>query len=230
MAKGSRMYEGVKTWNVYKGCYFDCIYCKPSFQAINKRVASCKLCQNYIPHYHPERLALNKFPKSKIIFVCGNGDITFAKKEWINQIIEAVKLHSEKYPDVTYYFQSKHPLVFKPYLHKFPKSAVLLTTLETNRNFGYDSISNAPSPYYRWLDFNILGYPRKILTIEPIMDFDMLVFLQMIIDINPELVYVGYNSKPGSVKLEEPPIEKTMKLIQFIRENEIEVIEKDMDR
>lgn len=62
------------------------------------------------------------------------------------------------------------------------------------------------------------------------MDFDMLVFLQMIIDINPELVYVGYNSKPGSVKLEEPPIEKTMKLIQFIRENEIEVIEKDMDR
>lgn len=73
------MYEDTKTWNPFKGCKFDCIYCKKSFQLQAKRQKNrCMKCYNYEPHFHPERL--NKIPKADLVFACGNGDISFCKK------------------------------------------------------------------------------------------------------------------------------------------------------
>ena len=85
----SRMYTGVKTWNPFKGCSFDCSYCKPSFQLQAKRQKhNCIKCYTYVPHQHPERL--NRIPSAETIFVCGNGDISFSGKSYTREIIESI--------------------------------------------------------------------------------------------------------------------------------------------
>jgi hypothetical protein len=84
----------------------------------------------------------------------------------------------------------------------------MLTTLETNRDDGYRAISKAPLPTERYKQFLNLQFPRKVVTIEPVMDYDLDVFTTWIKKINPEYVWLGYNSKPGCVKLPEPSYKK----------------------
>ena len=89
----SRMYDEVKTWNPFKGCLFDCLYCRPSFQLQAKRQKhNCQECYEYKPHEHEERL--NKIPNAKIIFVAGNGDICFCDPVYTHRIIDAIKKHN----------------------------------------------------------------------------------------------------------------------------------------
>jgi len=57
MTEITNMYPAAKTWNPFKGCEFDCLYCVPSFQAQAKRQKHrCLECYKYQPHEHPERL------------------------------------------------------------------------------------------------------------------------------------------------------------------------------
>lgn len=202
------MYQDAMTWNPFKGCNFDCVYCKPSFQAQAKRQKHrCNDCYNFIPHQHPERL--NKIPSKNIIFVCGNGDISFCAPYYTVRIVNAIHEHNNRCPHKTYYFQSKKPRYFDQFNPEFfPGNAIMLTTLETNRDTGYGRISNAPLPTDRYKQFLNLQFPRKVVTIEPVMDFDLDVFTSWIKNINPEYVWLGYNSKPNSVKLPEPSSDK----------------------
>jgi hypothetical protein len=135
-------------------------------------------------------------------------------------------MHQER----TFYLQSKNPACFEIVISHLDglKNVILLTTLETNRDEGYDKISKAPPPSIRARDFAVLEWPRKIVTVEPIMDFDFHEFLDMILRCKPELVYIGYNSKPKSVKLPEPELEKTTKLMHCLQLSGIRVIEKTM--
>ncbi len=74
--KNGNMYKAAKTWNPFKGCQFDCTYCRPSFQLQSKRqMHLCRKCYNYEPHCHEDRLT--KIPSASIVFVCGNADISF---------------------------------------------------------------------------------------------------------------------------------------------------------
>ena len=206
----SRMYSDAMTWNPFKGCDFDCTYCKPSFQAIAKIwTKRCDDCYNYKPHYHPERL--NKIPSKKIVFVCGNGDISFCDPNYTVDIVNAIHNHNRRCPHKTYYFQSKEPIYFDQFNPAFfPDNVIMLTTLETNRDagYGYGAISKAPLPTERYKQFLNLQFPRKVVTIEPVMDFDLDIFTSWIKNINPEYVWLGYNSKPNSVKLPEPSYKK----------------------
>ena len=60
------------------------------------------------------------------------------------------------------------------------------------------------------------------------MDFDPDFFLDWILNINPETVWIGYNSRPKSVQLNEPSLEKTKAFIEALRKNNIVVKEKEM--
>ncbi len=74
---------------------------------------------------------------------------------------------------------------------------------------------------------------RKAVTIEPILDFDIEIFVQWIKDIAPGFVYIGYaNDKyeGKKLKLPEPQLEKTMQLIAEIRKAGIDVREKTLRR
>lgn len=201
------MYANTKTWNPFKGCHFDCVYCKPSFQRQAKRQKhNCPDCYDYVPHYHPERL--RSIPSSQTVFVCGNADISFCDPDYTRQIIEAIRDKNRKHPEKIYYFQTKRPEYFNQFIGEFPENAILLITLETNRDTGYERISKAPIPSERYRQFMALDHSRKVLTIEPIMDFDLDVFSTWITDANPEYIWMGYNSKPKSCQLPEPSMNK----------------------
>ena len=203
------MYEDVATQNRFLGCNFRCSYCVPSFQATVRNFARlrgsrCKGCLNYTPHEHPE---WRTFPSKPIIFLFGDGDISFARPPFVRETIQIAITHLDRCPHKTLYLQSKNPVCFEQYLpdlRPIEQSVVLLTTLETNRDAGYEKISKAPVPSQRFKDFLHLRWPRKIVTIEPVMQFDLDPFVSWIKDIGPEAVYLGYNSRPQQVQLPSP--------------------------
>ncbi len=222
VAPESNMYAGAVTWNPFKGCQFDCVYCVPSFQKQAKRQRQrCLQCYNYAPHYHEERLA--KIPSAEIVFVCGNADISFCDYEFVHRIIARIRKHNERCPHKTYYFQSKRPEYFVPLLPHFPENVIVVTTLETNRDKGYKRISKAPPPRRRYRQFNALDYPRKVVTIEPVLDFDIDVFFEWMCNLQPEYVWLGFNSRSQSVALPEPPVEKVEEFARRLVEAGIEV-------
>lgn len=131
-----------------------------------------------------------------------------------------------KHPDRVFYWQSKNPVCFEQYLPLFSTpNSILLTTLETNRNEGYGEVSKAPLPSIRHKAFRDLKWNRKIVTIEPILDFDEDVFYSWILEIQPEALWIGYNSHPN-IRLPEPSLKKTMMFIKRMRNDGIEVREK----
>ena len=111
--KKTNMYSGTQTWNPFKGCEFDCLYCRPSFQAQAKRQKrNCEKCYRYEPHEHPERL--NRIPNKQTIFVCGNGDLSFCDPAFTWKIIESINKKAR--PGQEFYLQSKQPEYFKQFL------------------------------------------------------------------------------------------------------------------
>jgi len=196
----------------------------PSFQRQAKRQKhNCMDCYHYRPHYHPERL--NRIPSADIVFVCGNGDLSFCDPEFTREIIHSIKGHSKQ---KQYYFQSKQPEYFEQFLSEFPGSVILVTTLETNRDRGYGAVSKAPLPSDRYQQFKGLEWASKVVTIEPVMDFDVEVFGQWIVELNPLYVWLGFNSRPKEVKLPEPSKEKVLRLRKFLNESGVAIKEKDL--
>jgi hypothetical protein len=217
----SHMYPETQTWNPFVGCEFDCTYCKPSFKAQAKRQRkNCPICYDYTPHCHPDRL--EKIPTEEIVFACGCGDISFCDPAFIERIIEAIcGCKPEKVQ--AFYLQSKQPECLQPHLKSLPPSVIVVTTLETNRDDGYDLVSKAPPPSERFKQFLALEYPRKVVTIEPVMDFDVDEFVNWIVRINPKYVWLGYNSREKQVKLPEPSPEKLLTFVEKLIEAGIEV-------
>ena len=218
--KKSNMYElSLKQWNPFVGCGFDCIYCKTSFQRQAKRQKHrCSKCYRYIPHTHPNRLnsSLPKTSKDEFIFTCSSGDISFCSTSFLKKIIEKI----EGNPNKTFLIQSKDPKTFNRV--NFPDNVILGITLETNRDNFYRKVSKAPKPTQRIKDFLKIKHLRKMITIEPIMDFDCDVMLKWIKQIKPQLVWMGYDSKNKKL-IPEPSLEKFMDLYKALGENGIKV-------
>ena len=122
----------------------------------------------------------------------------------------------------------QRPEFFQQFLGELPENVVLVTTLETNRDEGYEKVSKAPLPSWRYAQFAALEYPRKVVTIEPVMDFDFHRFCDMIEYLRPEYVWVGFNSHPKSVDLPEPSVETVRMFIAALGQGGISVREKDM--
>ncbi len=215
MVELDRMYEGAKSWSPFVGCKFHCVYCEPSFQRQAKRRRKwCELCYRYEPHFHPERLS--RVPSAKLIFTCAFGDIAFARSHEVEQILRAV----EKYKNKTFMFQTKDPACYVLYLNYphaggesiVPENAILGTTIETTYDDEYERISQAPPPSERYEIMADDVDHRKFVTIEPILDLDIDIMVGWIKDIEPEFVYVGYDTH--NCKLPEPGLRKTKELIE----------------
>jgi hypothetical protein len=233
--KQERMYGKTKTWNPGVGCLHGCKYCIESFQRTLQR-QPCEKCKSFVPHLHPERL--DRIPAGyDNIFVFGNGDIAFYPFEFVIKTIETIIDYRNRHPNnakKTFYFQSKDPILFARYIDALTclgGKAVLLTTLETNRNKGYKDICpHAPLPQERFEDFVDLVWDRKIVTIEPVMDFDLHDFTMMIDAIGPEMIYMGYNSRPKAIRLPEPPIKKFREFYRYLKGQGYKIKLKNKDR
>lgn len=210
----------VSQWSPFAGCEHDCLYCKSSFQRQLKRWAkkNCSGCYEFAPHPHPERLG-QKLPKTRhmqFIFTCSSGDIAFCPTEYLEKII--ARIQSE--PDKTFLIQSKDPQTFNRAI--FPKNVILGTTLETNKDELCEGTSKAPKPSQRYKDFKKVDHLLKMVTIEPVINFDLDVMIDWIKNINPCMVWLGYDS--GKNKLPEPELEKVKSLHWQLAKNRFVVV------
>ena len=185
------------TWNAVKGrCWHRCNYC------YMKRFWS-KLKEPYLD----EKCLQDDLGEGNIIFVGSSIDL-FAENipsEWISKVLE----YCRRYPGNTYLFQSKNPARFKEFLEEFPEKTILGTTIETNRNY---DLSRAPQPIERAKAFKEIKGMKKMVSIEPIIDFDVEEMVEIIKECNPYFVSIGADSKGNN--LPEPNANKVRKLIE----------------
>lgn len=181
------------TWNAIRGtCPHLCSYC------FMRRFPQGPL------RFVEKELKTN-LGQGNFIFVGSSTDMwgSFVPSEWIEKVLE----HCRKF-DNTYLFQSKNPERFLKF--GMPKKVILGTTIETNR----ESPSSAPPTGVRVHWMKILT-GRKMVSIEPILDFDLLPMVRWIRSIRPEFVSIGADSKRHG--LHEPSGEKIIKLIEALK-------------
>jgi hypothetical protein len=182
------------TFNGVKGkCPHDCVYCYMKMWGKQK------------PLHFVEKELQTDLGQGNYIFVGSSNDMFAASIPgvWIGKVID----HCHRF-DNKYLFQTKNPSGYRGFV--FPQGSVLACTIETNRS--YPDISLAPRTDER---ARVMGFAAqtlsKMISIEPVMDFDLPEFVDMIRAINPEFVSIGADSKGHN--LPEPPPEKLQAFI-----------------
>jgi hypothetical protein len=173
-------------------------------------------CYNYKPHTHPNRLNeyLPRTNNNEFIFTCSSADIAFCSTPYLKKIIKRI----EKEEDKTFLIQSKDPKTFGRVI--FPENVILGTTIETNRD--KYKISKAPKTSKRFKDFLKIKHPLKMITVEPVLDFDLDVMVRWVKQIKPCVVWLGFDSKNNN--LPGPDLKKFNRLQREIKKAGIKVI------
>ena len=216
--KMSRMFKSITdTWNVYKGCRFECSYCCARKLAETRLKNSPRYRDGFHPQLVEEELQ-RTFKPGEFIFVSFMGDIAFASLADIGQILGGIR----RFPRTFFLLQTKDPSIFAKWEIQFPPHVYLGTTIETNRNY---HLTKAPPPMNRLRQ--LAGYPHnaKFLSIEPITDFDLEKFTHWVELLNPDIIEVGADNYHNN--LPEPSPEKLEHLLANLRNICPRVIEKD---
>ena len=198
------------TWNPIKGrCLHACNYCYMNriWARMEDPITKIRFPDNLGATLRLDHKEFGTdLGSGNFIFIGSSTDI-FEENipaSWIRRILD----HIKKYPKNTYLFQTKNPYEFNERI--FADNVILGITLETNRGTG--EYSKAPDPVDRVCEFAIkYTTNRKMVTIEPIMDFDLFELVVMVKQIKPEWVNIGADS--GGNKLPEPPKDKILDLI-----------------
>jgi DNA repair photolyase len=205
------MYPWVTRTRNYIGgeCPHKCVYCyvntlKQRFRHVKKRYTG-------EPFLITSELEKSE-GQNNVIFVQDCGDL-FAEAipdEWIKQVLE----HCRAYPSNMYLFQSKNPMRFFHFTGLLPQSCMLGTTMESD--ISYPNVSRAPSQAERALAMSMLKGFQTMISVEPVMDFNLHGFVKIIRDIHPKFVSIGADSKRCSLK--EPDRAKLVRFIDSLRE------------
>jgi DNA repair photolyase len=214
----SEMYDWVdKRYNPLSGaCSHNCIYCstndfKKRFPAIMKKYSGePRLDENVLK---------KKVPKG-IHFLCSCTDL-FASNVPPEIVIEI--LNWAKIQDCVWIIQTKDPFRVLNFVHLLPVGSIVGTTIETNRDMIL--LSKAPTPLSRarWIG-KLSKIKNTFLTLEPLINFDLDEFLELIKIANPDFVNIGADSKNNN--LLEPSAEKVRSLIQALKKVGIEIRKK----
>lgn len=218
----SRMFKTItKTWNVFKGCRFDCTYCNARKAAETRFRHIPRYSDGFTPKLIEEELN-RKFKPGEFIFVAYMGDIAFATREEFLRILAKIR----QFPETLFLIQSKNPKQFYDWRFDWgitlPPNVYLGTTIESNRDY---HLTKAPSPIERFR--YLAGYPHKLkfLSIEPIMDFDLDDMVNWVALMQPDIIELGADNYHNH--LVEPPWWKVEKLLNVLRGVCPRVIEKD---
>ena len=209
------MYPWAYTWNPVGGrCPHECKGCY-----VGGKIAPWLQRMGNDKYVGEPRLIEEEFktklivPDGYVVFVESCGDL-FAygiPDTWIWQVLNRIK----RFRDTTFLLQTKNPERFFDF--NIPQNCILGTTIETNRNY---AMTRAPNPKQRYHVFfqlnNIRDYEgnkiyRLMISIEPIMDFDLDTLLFWMHEIDPEFVSIGADS--GKNKFPEPNRQKLAKFI-----------------
>lgn len=188
------MYKFVShTWNTIKGeCPHGCTYCYMHRWGKQK------------PVHFDEKEFKTDLGSGNFIFVGSSCDM-FAygiNREWKLKTVRYLKKF-----DNSYLFQTKDPCEIPAFL--LPKKSVICTTIETNRTYS-NIMNNSPEPWKRALFMERIKLPKYV-TIEPIMDFDLIIMVELIKQCDPIQVNIG--SDTGNNNLPEPSKEEILALI-----------------
>lgn len=203
VAKGN-MYDFIThTWNAIKGkCPIGCQYCYMKRYPLQREM------------YLDRKEFSVDLGKDNFIFVGSSFDMFTIEvpADWVYETLN----HCNRFTS-RYLFQSKMPVGFSYYLKSIPPNSYAGTTIETNRESLVRTHSKAPSIEGRVNGMSLLKYTRlkKFVTIEPIMDFDVDEFSELLKRCNPEFVAIGADS--GNNNLSEPPYEKVLELVEKIK-------------
>jgi DNA repair photolyase len=204
------MYEWMtKRRNFIGGkCTHNCSYCY--VETLKKRFPKIKERYSGKLFLIEHELCKNE-GSGNTVFVqtCGDLFADSVPSEWISRVIE----HCKDYPKNTYLFQTKNPKRFHDFLEEFPKKSIFGTTLESNNDYG---LSNAPCPIERKCSMATLTGFKKMVSIEPILDFDLDELVGWIKEIKPIFVSIGADSKHNN--LPEPTNKKVKLLIGNLKE------------
>jgi len=180
------MYEFVThTWNPIKGlCEHDCSYCYMKRYPLKAvRLDSADLQTNLDPD--------GKDPQ-KNIFVGSSTDMfaTAIPSFWISKVLSQCKKYNN-----AYLFQSKNPQRFLQFINQSPPISIFCTTMESNR-FYPSYMGKSPDPKYRSAAMVEVHQAllKTMVTIEPIMEFDLDPFVALLEPIHPEQINIGVDT------------------------------------
>lgn len=217
----SNMYPFItKTHNPIGGeCPHRCSYCyvnglKKRFKSVNQRYSGDpKLTHQAFLSTEKDR-----------IFIGTMTDM-FAEAIPDELIKEALsRLNDQK---GTLYFQTKNPWGVLKRINSIPKHSVIIVTIESS--YYHAQMGSAPTPSERSFYAKIIGeHARLQITIEPIMDFNVSIFTEMLKAVNPQQVNIGADS--GRNHLPEPSAEKIRALIAELEKFTVVVKKKNLKR
>lgn len=195
-SKGN-MYQFVThTWNAIKGkCPHDCSYC------YMKRFPQTEL------RFDDKELKTD-LGSGNFIFVGSSCDM-WADTIPLRWILDTVNHCIWYEAGNRFLFQSKNPDRFHNW--DFPDMTILGTTIETNRYYK-KFMGNAPEPHYRKIALQEYEIP-KMVSIEPIMDFNLEKMVGWMQNLMPMFVSIGANTNT-KVTLPEPSPEKLRDFIE----------------
>lgn len=194
------MYKFVThTFNTIKGeCYHDCSYC------YMKRWGKLN------PVRFDEKELKTYLGNGNFIFVGSSCDM-FAEnipEDWIIKTLDHCRIFDNKY-----LFQTKNPSRIIDFIDSgfMPSEYLVCTTIESDIIYP-EIMNNTPSPQQRALAMQVISeVAQTFVTIEPIMEFNMVGIVELIKQCRPEQVNIGADS--GGNNLPEPSKEKVMELI-----------------
>lgn len=203
------------TWNPVIGCLHNCIYCMGRGMA--KRFAEGS-------QYADKYSKLYNAKSNSFVLVCDKADLfgNWTPDEWIINVINDIKETDQR---ITFLFLTKNPARFHDFINLFPENCLLGATIETNRDGEYEKYSKAPKPSERYRAMKSLDFPRKFISIEPMMDFDTEIFQKWIRDIAPEKVIVGAEPLSIDAHKREEGVEEKKEIYCWNCKKDVKVIE-----
>jgi len=210
--KGNMYNFVTHTWNPIRGkCPHNCSYCyMKAFKVGELRL--------------DEKCLKDNLGEGNFIFVGSSTDM-FAKdvdSDWIRRVLYSCNIYTKN----KYLFQTKNPRRFREFNYYFPPQTILGVTIETNKWIG--GISNAPLTIDRRNNMLYKGFKRKMVSIEPIMDFDLDIMVKWMKEINPKFVSIESDSKNHN--LPEPSADKVNALIKELKKFTEVKIKKNLSR
>jgi hypothetical protein len=188
------------SWNPVRGkCPYQCSYCFVGRWGKQ-------------PELHLDEKELHTdMGEGNVIFVCSGCDLFHPSipDEWIKRVMSNA-LANEKNQ---YLWHTKNPLRVLDYSYMIPGKDIVCATIETNRAYRQHMGKGIASPVERAGALNLCR-AQKMITIEPVMDFDIVEFAAIIDLCKPCQVNIGADS--GWNRLREPDQKKLSLFIDLL--------------
>lgn len=223
VSKKKRMFPFISdTCNPIGGYCYGCLYC---YIHGNKgmKLRYGHLRDKYSGNHELYMSVLSKrFGKDKFVFQSDCIDIFHPDipRYMVRRVLEWIGGN-----EATFLILTKNPKGFFDYKLELPHNVAIGITCESNRKYAHGLL---PSQYDRLKVFKFvaheLDYYPRLISIEPIMKFDMIPFYNHIMFCKPDCVAIGYDSNYSH--LYEPFKDETLELIQRLRDSGVLVVEK----